>query len=341
MSHEEENIMYVLVAKQMAGESTAAEDREIETWVSASENNARAYDRFRQLWEASKSSEWKPNVDKAWARMQTRMRTDETPVIKIDRPERRVRTMPVWRIAAAVAVLFVAAWFIKDALSGRPGDYHDWSGQIASADEIMSEVLEDGSDIALKPATKVFVSNDFGRKERVVALEGEARFAVAKNPNKPFRVEAGELTVEVLGTEFLVRAFPDSSSISVAVQEGLVAVMSKRDTLRLTAGETVRFDRGTGVIVPQTQKPDAFFWSNRTLDFRRTPLDEVVATLNRNYQSNLVLANPMLANCRLTANFNDQKIDDIVEVLTVTLNLEVRKETSTWIIEGAGCPPEL
>jgi len=342
MSHEgAENIMYDLVAKQLAGETTGAEDREIALWVEVSEENVRAYKHFRQMWDASKTSDWQPNVDRVWARMRTRMHSDEPPVIKIERRSNKVRTLPMWRIAAAVVVLFATVWFVRDALRSRPADYHDWSKQVSAVDSVRFESLKEDSEMAMKPSAKLYVANDFGRRERAVALEGEARFTVAKNPEKPFRVQAAELTIEVLGTEFIVNSYPDSSFVSVAVSEGLVAVMSSRDALRLTPGDAVRFDRGTGVIVPQRQKPDAFFRSNRSLDFRRTPLDEVVATLNRNYQSNLVLANPLLANCRLTANFNDQQIADIVEVLAATLNLEVRKETTTWIIEGAGCSPEL
>ncbi|QTN38016.1 FecR domain-containing protein [Cryomorphaceae bacterium] len=341
MSHEgAEHSMYELVVKQLAGETSPAEDREVAAWVEDSVENAKEYERIQQVWDASKISEWTPDVDVAWARMSARMHR-ETPVIDL-KPKRRPMKVPaLWRVAAAVAILFVALWFIRQALQTRPDDYRDWSGQVAALEQVIQEELKDDSKVALKPQTTLFVADDFGRKERAVALEGSAQFSVAKDVERPFTVWAGEVTVEVLGTEFLVEAYPDSGFVRVDVSEGLVAVMSAKDTLRLSAGETVRFERGTGVMLPQEQKPDAFFWSNRSLDFRRTPLDEVVATLNRNYQSNLVLANPQLANCRLTANFNDQVIDDIVDVLSATLNLEVRKEMSTWIIDGTGCAPSL
>jgi transmembrane sensor len=64
----------------------------------------------------------------------------------------------------------------------------------------------------------------FTGKERKVIITGEAYFEVAKNKDKPFKVEANSTEVEVLGTHFNVNAYDDESSIKTTLLEGKVKV---------------------------------------------------------------------------------------------------------------------
>jgi transmembrane sensor len=82
--------------------------------------------------------------------------------------------------------------------------------------------MPDGSAIVLNTATRI--STHFTDAQRQVRLlEGEALFNVAKDPSRPFVVEAGETRVRAVGTSFSVRRMLDGS-IQVLVREGVVEV---------------------------------------------------------------------------------------------------------------------
>jgi transmembrane sensor len=87
----------------------------------------------------------------------------------------------------------------------------------------------------------VRVYSEDERKD-VVAMRverGAVRFSVGRDPRQPFRVDAGPVIVEVLGTEFTVER--DGRRTRVSVMEGVVRVRWKggEDTLR--AGESGRY----------------------------------------------------------------------------------------------------
>src|SRR5690606_12315868 len=69
--------------------------------------------------------------------------------------------------------------------------------------------LPDGTQIWLNAATKLRYPTTFYEKERVVELEGEAYFEVAKNAKMPFKVKSNNQLITVLGTHFNVSSYGD------------------------------------------------------------------------------------------------------------------------------------
>jgi transmembrane sensor len=84
--------------------------------------------------------------------------------------------------------------------------------------------LSDGTKVWLNSASSINFPVAFNGKERKVIITGEAYFEVAKNKDKPFKVEANSTEVEVLGTHFNVNAYDDESSIKTTLLEGKVKV---------------------------------------------------------------------------------------------------------------------
>lgn len=86
--------------------------------------------------------------------------------------------------------------------------------------------LPDGTKVWLNAASTLKYPARFSDEERVVALEGEAYFEVRKSKKQawPFRVVVTGQTVEVLGTEFNISAYPDESETKTTLVEGKVKV---------------------------------------------------------------------------------------------------------------------
>jgi len=85
-------------------------------------------------------------------------------------------------------------------------------------------VLADGTKVWLNAESSITFPTAFGGKERIVKITGEAYFEVAHNQKQPFKVQAANQTIEDIGTQFDVNAYPDESSTRTTLVEGSVRV---------------------------------------------------------------------------------------------------------------------
>ena len=89
--------------------------------------------------------------------------------------------------------------------------------------ETFKVVLSEGTEVFLNSDSRLAYPTIFKGKERVVSLEGEAYFKVAKDAAHPFIVKSGNLQIRVLGTEFNVRSY-SPTDVRVTLITGKVAV---------------------------------------------------------------------------------------------------------------------
>ena len=71
--------------------------------------------------------------------------------------------------------------------------------------------------------------------------------------------------------------------------------------------------------------------------FEDTPLAEVIQILSSVYQTSLKLENPDPGNCLLTAEFDQQTLENILEILTLTFDLQTKTHEGGIIINGKSC----
>jgi len=205
----------------------------------------------------------------------------------------RRRWLPRLAIAttlAAAAAITVAFVFF------RPSAVDDPAAQsFATAAATERATLADGSVVTLNRDTRLVV--EFSANERRVRLvRGEAHFAVAKNPARPFVVFAGGMAARAVGTAFNVRL--DASSVEVLVTEGQVRfgpLVSPANAPAEFAAQAVLLDAGfratqplamavaSPQIAPQSPAEIArrLAWQPQLRDFADTPLAEIVAEFNR------------------------------------------------------------
>lgn len=153
---------------------------------------------------------------------------------------RRLRRRVGLSATLVLALLLTALMVRKLAVDREPEQ--PWRGQLASTDDAPRRlVLPDGSSLTLAPATQARLC-DAERSDVCVALDhGAVEFAVTRDPQRSFWVEAGEVRVRVIGTRFVVEREPGSAAggrVAVIVHEGIVEVdLGDAGTRRLAAGE--------------------------------------------------------------------------------------------------------
>lgn len=181
-------------------ERTPAVERGFQRWLAESPKHQYAFEHATETWSQTRAAVRRS----AQVEISVPGKIDEWPSRK------RVRAG-----LALAASLLVAAVGI--------GGYVQQSGLRTGVGERRTVVLDDGTQVTLNTATRMTV--DYDKHRRHVRLEsGEAFFEVAKRPEWPFVVTAGDREVTALGTSFLVRR--DSTRIAVTLLEGKVRVTS-------------------------------------------------------------------------------------------------------------------
>jgi len=182
--------------------------------------------------------------------------------------------------------------------------------------------LLDGSQVILSPGSTLRYATAFGVSHREVRLDGEAYFAVRHDARRPFLVRAGDLVVADLGTEFVVRAYPEDRHGRVIVREGRVGI---GDTV-VTPGQLGRLGSQGGAIVESADTAGWFGWTRGDLTIPHMPLQEALPKLNRWYGVQFRLAHPSLGGIDLAGHFPAQFGNVALDELGLALGQDLTRE---------------
>ena len=150
--------------------------------------------------------------------------------------------------------------------------------------EIVTWNAPDGSTVTLRPHSRLVRLDD---DERAYRLDGEAFFAVARDPEHPFSVEAGAGVVRVLGTRFDVSTWGERTA--VFVEEGRVEVRGGASGLVLGAGEAAAASEA-GVQALPTASAEAFLdWQRGEIVFERESVRRVADEIGQHFGIAIVL----------------------------------------------------
>lgn len=203
--------------------------------------------------------------------------------------------------------------------------------------------MADGSTITLNTDSRIRVAMS-GQERRVELERGEAFFDVAKDPGRPFVVDAGDQRVIAVGTQFSVRR--EGDAIRVVVTEGKVRVEPEgRESVAarepLTAG-AVALANNAGVLLQQQALPDAqeaLSWRTGVLVFRDLTLTEAVAEFNRYNTRKIVIEDPGIATLRIAGSFRATNLDAFARLLERGYPLHARYADDRIILRGTQLPP--
>ncbi|MFN8888854.1 MAG: FecR family protein [Cyclobacteriaceae bacterium] len=226
------NDIDTLIANVLAGEATASEQQEVEQWISQSEENRIYFNNIKLIFDSAANAtvSEKFDEDAAWLNVKSKLNAQQ--------PSGKTRTFYFdWRIAAAIAMIIGVS-----GLFYLVGEKENQVVTIASTIGTQNDTLPDGSRIFLNKKSEVSFSFHSGSGQRKVKLNGEAFFSVKHEEEKPFIIEADEILVRDIGTEFNLKAYPDKDTIEIVVTEGEVQFYTLKNAgLNLKAGESALY----------------------------------------------------------------------------------------------------
>ncbi len=208
--------------------------------------------------------------------------------------------------------------------------------------------LLDGTAVLLSAKSRLSYSENFGSENRIVYLDGEATFDVAKDPSKPFYVYANELITKVLGTKFKITAYEKGKDVVVTVQHGQVSVYrnekSEKNSLKgvlLLPNQQVVFARQSEQFNKTIiREPQIVALNNKEIinfDFDETPVYEVFERLKKAYNIDIIYNSEILKDCQLTASLTDESLFQKLDIITKSIGASYETVEGQIVITSKGC----
>lgn len=217
---------------------------------------------------------------------------------------------------AAIFILLIAfscfAYYLGYHNSGKQnGSYTTIS---CAAGDKSSVLLPDSTEVCLNAGSKLVFKNNFGNGKREVYLMGEAFFDVKQNKKNPFVVNANDIKVEVLGTRFNVKAYPEDTKITSTLIEGRLYISSDSQSASLSPSQKVIFNKNTkkmDLIVLEDTDPDTE-WKDGRLIFRNQSLADLEHMLERWFDVDIEFADEVVKTRRFTGILERESILEAV-----------------------------
>jgi transmembrane sensor len=268
------------------------------------------------------------------------------PDLLAPRSARSQSRSPRWRVvawagSAAAAVAIILLWVGIAPRTVPTGQFASPRLSTALAAPCEQRILEDGSLVQLNRGAQLSIDFTPGVR-RVRLLRGEAHFAVASNPERPFVVEAGGVTVRAVGTAFNVQL--TSAAVDVVVAEGRVAVdhgaeaLSNPKAAIVDARQRVVVPLREAALVPspvtlsEAELSARLDWQPRMLDFTDVPLADAVAELNRRNPVQLIPDSAALRELRVNASIRSDNVEGFVRLLESSFDLRAEWRSETEIV---------
>lgn len=196
--------------------------------------------------------------------------------------------------------------------------------------------LLDGSTITLNKKSNIALGSDF-INDRKLTLNGMAYFEVKSKPNNnPFTITTQFATTTVVGTEFMINASEQQDEIIVG--NGVVKISDRKGkSISLTKGQSVSVGndglRETKTVLSNNYSS----WKTDKLVFDNTQFSEVVTDVQDYYGVKLHIENKEIYNCRFTGEFDKTSLNEMLQVLSVSLNLSYNYKHDQYNVSGSGC----
>ena len=152
--------------------------------------------------------------------------------------------------------------------------------------------LADGTKVFMYAGSRLTYPVAFSGKERRVYLEGEAYFKVTKDKLHPFVISTEKAEAKVLGTELNVACYK-GEPCHVALLTGSVLVSNKKESrsVKLVPGQGVTVNADAPLSICSESMDTYNYWLSGYIYYDDTALAEIVKSLGRWYNVNVVFDN--------------------------------------------------
>lgn len=243
----------------------------------------------------------------------------------------RPRAVKRRQVLKTLALLIVAAPLGVTAYRSLP--WREWQAdQRTASGEQRNVPLPDGGQIQLNTASAINIDYDESVR-RVRLIAGEILIELPRQPSsRLFIVETSEAQLELLGSRFVLRQYPQSTYLAALDGAALVRPKLSRGEegrLRLAAGQQT-YISALAAQPATALAQNHLDWLSGTLRVEKMRLDHFINELGR-YRSGLLRCDPAVAGLLISGTFQLRDTDQILRGLSQTLPVSVTYRTAYWV----------
>lgn len=318
-----------LLARRAAGEISVDELKELDGLLAANPD-AVYYDEFvHELWKAPEQG-----ADTEYFFDRHKQRHSKTLFFEEDRARTGKKRLALY--VSAIAACLIGLWLLLPHRTESP----DMIEVVAEKGVRKQFELPDGTNVWLNSDSRLWYDSKMKTNgKRVVELQGEAYFDVAKDSKRPFAISTDRISIRVLGTSFNVKAYPNDSITETSLITGSIElsvndrpdekiVMKPNEKVAIT-NYLPSAERGQGdgiknaltltignlskVQVADEEYIQETSWIDDKLVFRNETLEELIPKIERWYNVDIHVENSGVLGYRYTSTITEE--DDIHQLL--------------------------
>ncbi|MDH6311193.1 transmembrane sensor [Dysgonomonas sp. PFB1-18] len=318
---------FELLYKFFEGQTTKEEEESIRIWLNSSPENKKYFLEERKVYDAiilnSEEQTEKLSIN-------YNVNNDSTKLFS----RIPIHFREFIKVAAIITITILASWFF---FSQNDGNSNAMAEQTISvpAGQRLNITLPDGTDVWLNAKTTIRYPVSFNTKERLVSIDGQAYFDVAKNEKVPFIVKSPSGTVQALGTKFDILDYSDSGIYETMLMEGSVKINLVDDANQeviLTPDKKTVLDKGRLQTI-EVSDLSAYQWKDGLISFKNESFENIMRSFEKTYDIKIVVENKNIGNRVFTGKF---RIIDGVEyalrVLQRDVNFRFERDVERHII---------
>lgn len=315
--------IHIKIIRLFMGEATPDEKVFVGKWLSQSTENKKLYNDLRDIWLSTGSQNNADQFDMEGALQRLAGKLEE----KKRNTKRKIVIRRVFKYAA-IALLVLAIPFGYYLGSNNVNINDSYTTITCALGDKTNMVLPDSSEVWLNSGSTITFNNNFKKGKREVFLDGEAYFSVQKDKENPFHISTAEIEVEVLGTEFNLKAYADENEITTTLVEGSVKITSANQQTVIKPGQKLVYSDETqrmslyelSDLSPETE------WKDGRLVFRNESLGDLELKLERWFDVDIILADEAVKNRKYTGSLERESILEVMYYFSLARSVDYKIE---------------
>ena len=342
-----------LISGHLSGSLSTDELNVLKEWITESPDNKNHFNKMRYAWIASGTDNQKQVSGKSMLELM-----NEIP-LSVNKKSRSLRSWT--KIAASWTILLLLSGVLGWYLRGNKEQHEVESKLLSMETTVQTKLgsqsmvdLPDGSTVWLNAGSKITYNETYNEDDREVSLIGEACFDVKTNPEKPFVVKVGDISVKALGTTFNIKAYPEDQVITTTLVKGKVVIegtdvndekfsitmkpnenityltnlKSVKEHQKITAtpiktDKKVEFKMPEKVIIDDNIKPELFTsWKDDSWIIEKQLLGNLIKDFERRYDVEIKFGSDNISDYHFSGTIQRETIEQVMLILQRTIPLQ-------------------
>lgn len=244
---------------------------------------------------------------------------------------KRYRLYKITAVAATLLFCIASGALLTNILTEKNRNMHIVS---TGKQDMNNLVLADGTKVKLGAGSKLVYPESFQSGKRTVQLDGQAFFDIVANPEKPFTVMVGEVSVTALGTSFEIFCDKHNNKVETILLTGSVKVDYKNAETGKSMSSMLAPDRmltvwlDTGEMKINTKNSDEYTaWRNYDgLNFINEELSVIIPRLEYWYGAEIICNSEKILKERFSFKVRNESLDRILDNMSSTSFIKYEKD---------------